>query len=391
MEKERKFLLGMGLMLSLCGTLTAQQVHTEEWGNGIERSLVYRPGDYNSKFYRIPGIITAKDGSLVTVADKRIEHNGDLPAKIDVVSRRSTDGGKTWSEYVTVAEHNEIGGCGDPALVLDEKSGDILAIFSNGSGIWEGTPAHISVSRSSDNGMTWGPMVDINPQILTTDPLGPQPIKCQAAFATSGRALQLADGRIMFALVTRDLPEPGEDKVTGKVWVVYSDDGGHNWQVSKTPGIADAGNEAKIVELADGRLILSIRVNPRDRRFYNRRIFAYSDDRGETWSDPEPVYDLIEPGCNGDIIRYTHNGKDILLQSIPASPNKRENVTIFASEDNGETWPYKKTVCTTPSAYSSMTEMADGRVGILTEESQNGHYSYSLWFTAIPIEEIMKK
>lgn len=364
----------------------AQQTHTEQWANGIERSLVYRPGDYGSKFYRIPGIITAKDGSLVTVADKRIEHNGDLPAKIDVVSRRSTDGGKTWSDYVTVAEHNEIGGCGDPALVLDEKTGDILAIFSNGSGVWQDTPAHISVARSKDNGQTWGPMTDINPQILTRDPNGSQPIKCKAAFATSGRALQLADGRIMFALVTRDIDGP-----TGKVWVVYSDDGGYNWQVSKTPGIADAGNEAKLVELADGKLILSIRVNPRDRRFSNRRIFAYSDDRGETWSDPEPIYELIEPGCNGDIIRYTANGKDILLQSIPDSPDKRENVAIFASDDGGKTWPYKKTVCTAPSAYSSMTVMPDGRVGILTEESQNGHYSYSLWFTAIPIEEIVKK
>ncbi|MCI9608322.1 MAG: exo-alpha-sialidase, partial [Muribaculaceae bacterium] len=49
----------------------AQQVHTESWGNGVERALVYRPGDYDSKFYRIPAIVTAKDGSLVTVADKR--------------------------------------------------------------------------------------------------------------------------------------------------------------------------------------------------------------------------------------------------------------------------------------------------------------------------------
>ena len=113
--------------------ISAQQVHTAEWADGVERALVYRPGDYGSKFYRIPAIVTAEDGSLVTVADKRIEHNGDLPAKIDVVSRRSTDGGRTWSEYVTVAAHDETGGCGDPALVVDQKSGDILAIFSHGN------------------------------------------------------------------------------------------------------------------------------------------------------------------------------------------------------------------------------------------------------------------
>lgn len=49
----------------------------------------------NSKFYRIPAIVTAMDGSLVTVADKRIEHNGALPSKIDIVSRCSTESGKT--------------------------------------------------------------------------------------------------------------------------------------------------------------------------------------------------------------------------------------------------------------------------------------------------------
>ena len=372
----------------IAGTATqmnAQQTHTEQWANGIDRALVYRPGDYDSKFYRIPAIVTAKDGSIVTVADKRIEHNGDLPAKIDVVSRRSTDGGKTWSDYVTVAAHDEIGGCGDPALVVDEKTGDILAIFSHGNGFWGDSPAHISVARSTDNGLTWGEMVDINPQILTTDPNGPQPIKCTTAFASSGHALQLADGRIMFALVTRTKGEEGF-----KVYAVYSDDGGHTWQVSKTPGTSD-GDESKIVELADGTLIMSIRNRWRENKYYNRRLFSYSKDRGETWTEAEPVYDILDPACNGDIIRYTVDGKDILLQSVPGSPNKRENVTIYASEDGGKTFPYKKVVVTSPSAYSSMTVLPDGRVGILTEESQNGHQSYDLWFTAIPIDEIVKK
>ncbi len=100
----RKLALGVASVAALTVPLlcTAQQQHTETWGDGVERALVYRPGDYDSKFYRIPAIVTAKDGSLVTVADKRIEHNGDLPAKIDVVSRRSTDGGKTWSDYVKI-------------------------------------------------------------------------------------------------------------------------------------------------------------------------------------------------------------------------------------------------------------------------------------------------
>lgn len=357
----------------------AQQTHTETWGDGVERSLVYRPGDFDSKFYRIPAIVTAKDGSLVTVADKRIEHNGDLPAKIDVVSRRSTDGGKTWSPYVTVAAHDEVGGCGDAALVVDQKSGDILAIFSHGNGLWQKEPAHISVSRSTDNGLTWGPMLDINPQILTTDPNGKQPIKCTSAFATSGRATQLEDGRILFPLVVR---EEGNPKF--KVYAIYTDDAGHNWKVSKNPATTD-GDESKIVELPDGTLIMSIR-----NRFGSLRKFSYSKDRGETWSDPVPVEGLPDPRCNGDIIRYTTtDGKNVLLQSLPGDPKGRNNVAIYASYDNGQTWPVKKTIVTTPSAYSSMTILPDGSIGILTEESQNGHYSYDIWYTRLPIDVIL--
>lgn len=357
---------------------TAQQVHTETWANGVERSLVYRPGDYDSKFYRIPAIVTAKDGSLVTVADKRIEHNGDLPAKIDVVSRRSTDGGKTWSPYVTVARHDEVGGCGDPALVVDQKSGDILAIFSHGNGLWQKEPAHISVARSTDNGLTWGPMTDINPQILTTDPNGKQPIKCTSAFASSGRATQLANGRIMFPLVVREDGNPHF-----KVYAIYSDDAGRNWKVSRNPGTTN-GDESKIVQLADGTVIMSIR-----NRFGSLRKFSYSHDNGETWSEPVPIEGLPDPRCNGDIIRYNLDGKDVLLQSLPGSPKSRDNVAIYASMDGGKTWPVKKTVVTGPSAYSSMTIMPDGSIGILTEESQNGHYSYDIWFTKMPIDVIL--
>lgn len=365
--------------LTFCNSLlSAQQVHTAQWADGIERSLVYRPGDYDSKFYRIPAIVTATDGTLVTVADKRIEHNGDLPAKIDIVSRRSTDGGRTWSDYVTVAANDEIGGCGDPALVVDENTGHILVIFSHGNGLWQDSPAHISVSRSKDNGLTWESMTDISHQILTVDPHGPQPVKCVGAFASSGRATQIDSGRILFSLVVRE-----KDNPHFKVYAVYSDNGGYDWKVSDNPATAD-GDEAKIVQLADGTLIMSIRA-----RSGRLRTFSYSYDRGVTWSDPVEVGDLPDPRCNGDIIRYSRSGHNLLLQSLPGDPEGRNNVAIYASMDGGKTWPIKKTVVTIPSAYSSMTVLPDGSVGILTEESANGHYSYEIWYTRLPIETIL--
>ena len=343
------------------------------------RSLVFKGGDYGSKFYRIPAIVTAKDGSLVAVADKRIENNNDLPNPIDIVARRSTDGGKTWGEFITVSEHDSTGGTGDAALVVDQKTGDILAIYSHGNGLWQDSPAQITVNRSRDNGQTWGDTLNINPQILTTDSLGTQPIKTTSAFATSGRALQLKDGRIMFALVTR---QEGEPKF--KVYAIYSDDGGHNWQVSKEPATVD-GDESKIVELNDGTLIMSVRNRYRDKLMDNHRIFTYSTDRGETWSEPVAA-DLIDPACNGDIITYGDG--QIVLQTLPDSPNKRENVSVFISRDNGKTFPEKQLVYEGPGGYSSITVLPDGELGVLTEEGHVEGEGYEIWFTTLDANQL---
>lgn len=371
-----------GALISVCATLLAILFGsgTNVTENSV-RTPVFCGGDYGSKFYRIPAIVTAVDGTLVAVADKRVESNADLPGVIDIVARRSSDGGRTWGEYITVAAHDSIGGCGDAALVVDRTTGDILAIYSHGNGLWQDSPARITVIRSHDNGLTWGDTLNINPQILTTDPDGTQPLKLTSAFATSGRALQLADGRIIFALVTRN-----KGSRDFPVYAVFSDDGGYTWQVARLPATTQ-GDESKIVELADGTLIMSIRNKYKARLADNRRIFARSTDRGATWSEPYGVYDLPDPACNGDIIRYGNS--DIVLQSLPASFNSRDSVSIYVSFDGGNTFPCRKLICEGPSAYSSMTELPDGKIGILTEEARDDQPGvYDIWFTAVNPEDL---
>lgn len=345
------------------------------------RQLVFDKNSYGSKYYRIPALVTAKDGSILAVADKRIETQADLPGKIDVVARRSTDGGRTWSEPVTVAANDSIGGYGDPAVVVDQRTGDILVISAHGNGLWMKSPAHISVSRSKDNGLTWLPAVDINPQIIKSIPDGGDAY--EAWFASSGRAVQLKSGRIMFALVTR---KPGVDGFP--VYAVYSDNGGKTWQVSKNAASLN-GDEAKIVELEPNKLIMSLRS-----RYGGPREFSYSNDGGATWSEPELKADLPDPRCNGDIIRYNQGGYDVLLQSMPGSPTSRDNVTVWVSSDGGKTWPHRHRIVRAPSAYSSMTILPDGKIGFLIEEEvaeqESIHPGYRLWFTALPIEEILK-
>lgn len=346
-----------------------------------ERVLLFNKGDGGSKFYRIPAIITAPDGSLVAVADKRWDSTKDLAGHIDVVCRRSTDGGRTWTPAVDVAVTDEGGGYGDPALVVDKKSGDILCISTHGNGLWESTRddhARIVVSRSSDNGATWSAPVDITSQLFTSDPNGNAPIKCVTAFATSGRALCTRSGRIMFVLIVRDQDEKWTPL---QCWACFSDDGGRTWKVADMP--ADlAGDEAKVEELADGTILMSIR-NPKK----GGRRFSRSTDGGRTWTEPVINNDIIEPACNGDLIRYRHAGTDILLQSVPAHPSERRDVSIFGSADQGRTWKKLYRVVPAPSWYSALTVLPDGSVGCATEEAASDG-GCRIWFTRITPETL---
>lgn len=100
----------------------------------LANTLLFTPGDAGSASYRIPAIITAADGSLVTVTDKRWNGSGDLSAKIDPVVRRSTDNGKTWSSPLTIANFGAATGAGDAALVLDKTTGELLCLVSADKG-----------------------------------------------------------------------------------------------------------------------------------------------------------------------------------------------------------------------------------------------------------------
>lgn len=377
-------LAAITLLLASAGAATAQNVGYQ-WPDGSEyRSLVFNKGDFNSNFYRIPAITTLADGTLVAVADKRIEYLSDLPGKIDVVARRSTDGGRTWSDYVTVAEHDEYGGYGDPAIVYDRRTGDILVISLHGKGLWGDEPGKIAMSRSRDGGLTWEAPVTISDAIYSADPAGSQPIKCNGAFASSGGALQLKNGRLMFVLVTR------QNGVGGfPCYAIFSDDGGRTWKASKTPATLN-GDEAKVTQLADGSVMMSIRS-----RGAGPRKFSLSKDNGNTWTELTEGFDkLHDVACNGDFIHYTHGGRDVLLQSLPAGP-WRSNITIYASEDGGRTWSDGYRVSAGPGAYSAMTVMPDGAIGILTEEGVHDvdathQGGYRIWFTKVPIAKILK-
>lgn len=329
-----------------------------------ERTVLFNMGDYDSQYWRIPALVTAADNSLVAVVDKRGSSLGDLSNTISIMSRRSTDNGKNWSEPVVVAQGGNGKTYGDPAVVLDKKTGNLICMFVGDQGLWNATPYNrqgIYVSKSTDNGVSWSEPVAITDQVYANHS------SWYAGFAGSGHGLCLKDGRLMFVLAIRATSATG---VPLHNYAIYSDDGGDNWTLS-TNAATTAGDEAKVVELEDGDILMSIR-NPSK----GNRIFCKSTDRGQTWGKAYFETELKDPACNGDIIRYSYStdegseGKSRLLHSLPESTTTRENVTIYLSEDDGETWPIKKRLVDGYSAYSSLTVLSDGTIGALVEEGK---------------------
>lgn len=335
---------------------------------------LYAPGDYGSTNWRIPAILSLPDGSLLAVNDKRKYNETDLPEDIDIVARRSSDKGRTWSEPVNIAVGTGVKhGFGDPALVTT-TSGEVVCVFVGGNGLWASTesdPIRSYVSRSTDGGQSWSDPVDITSVLWGSNPDNSVCKNYRASFFGSGNGLRLTrgphKGRIMFAAAMRRNNEQVLDN-----FVVFSDDNGHTWHVSDLA--YRGGDEAKLVELVDGRVLISVRQN-------GARGYNYSSDGGQSWGSQGRWNQMVTNACNGDIIRYSAvdqgGERNILLHTIPNSMN-REKVSVFVSFDEGASWQSPVCLFEGPSVYSSMTILNDGSIGVYLEE--NPHGACELWY-----------
>lgn len=350
-----------------------------------ESVLLWGPGDEGSQHYRIPAVTTAMDGSIIAVCDRRGDSMSDLPNLIDVVCKRSEDMGRTWSETIPIICHTDSCGYGDPALVVDRNTGDVLCIFAAGIGTRATRPEkpmRVFLCRSQDHGKTWAGPVDLTPQLYGHENTDPVRSQWWGGFAASGQATQMADGTLAFVIGMRI---DGESQLHN--FVCTSTDGGYHWSLLPTPVDTD-GDESKIVELADGRWLVSIRNNKRVVSPGHRK-FSISADKGQTWTPPAAWEDVQDPTCDGDLIRYTLKSKgfkkDRLLLSTPFDPKDRKNVSVLMSYDEGKTWPVRKTIWEGNSGYSSLTVLPDGSIGLFTEVG-GWEESFKMYFTRITPE-----
>ena len=331
---------------------------------------VFRSGQDGYHTYRIPALIVTKQGTLLAFCEGRRSAGADS-GDIDLLLKRSRDGGRTWSATQLVADFGE-DTLGNPAPVVDQKTGDIVLLMTRNPGqdterqIVDGTGSGtrtVWLSRSADDGVTWTPPSDITSSTKAPD---------WTWYATGpGNGIQLRDhisnGRMVVAcdhIVAGSGSSTGASTGAMHSHVIVSDDGGRTWTLGGSA--SDRTNESAVVELRDGSLML----NMRSYHGKNRRAVATSQDRGRTWSELTMAEALVEPVCQASLISL---GKGRLLFSNPAD-TKRARMTVKLSRDDGQSWPVARVIHEGPAAYSSLALLKDGRIGLLYERGESRAY-----------------
>lgn len=346
-------------------------------------TMVYRKGESGIDTYRIPAIVETSRGTILAFAEAR-RNSGSDTGDIDLVVKRSTDGGKTWGEMITIWDDAD-NCCGNPAPVIDRTTGRILLLstWNNGHDHEKKIHARTSIDTrrvysmySDDDGLSWSTPTEITSQAKLPE---------WTWYATGPcHAIQLQSGRIVIPC------NHGNFGTETTSHVIYSDDHGETWQRSEDVKV---GNESTVTELPDGSVMLNMRTSGknRDKTGYGRLV-AISKDGGETFG--EPYYDeaLIEPVCNGSILNYTLDGvpTETLLFSNPETQKSRSNMTVKVSYDSGRTWERACSLTTGPTAYSDLTMLDGGDVACFYEAGLRRPYE-TIMFARIPASTFVRK
>lgn len=347
----------------------------------FERSTLYRAGEGGYHERRIPALITTLAGTILAFTEGRRDTGRDSD-QIDLLLRRSFDGGRTFGEVQTIVS---LDGwvSGNPAPVQDRDTGTIWLPFcrnlrddpdaEHGGEVLiraGRAPRDVWITSSADDGATWS-----EPREITALVKRPG----WTWYATGpGHGIQLAGGRL---LVACDHTE-GEHDYSH---VIYSDDHGASWRIG---GNSDPGsNECTALQSADGSLCLNSRnqslpvttVRP------NFRRVGWSADGGLSFTPQVHDAALPEPVCEASLCRHTlaaaapgGTGRNRVLFSNPARSRKgdRRGLTVRLSYDECRTWPVAKVVDDGPAAYSDLCIAADGTICCLYERGAPGGVSY---------------
>ena len=361
----------------------------------LEKRDVFVNGTGNYHTYRKPAVVVTNEGTVLAICEAHRYNDTDM-GDVDIVVKRSTDGGATW-EGPQVVWDDAMQTCLSPTAVVDRQTGkvwvlmgmkeypdtreDLLAlkVVDQFTGTWRGYKAYLC--HSADDGRTWSGAANVTE--VVKDP------NWRYFSPSSGIGIQLESGphqgRLLIPCVLsafgKHVGYPGfiyshniHDYGTFGAYVVYSDDHGATWQRSKEAVWPWMG-AGQLVELADGRLMFNLTNYYRKHKC---RAVSFSEDGGVTWS--EAIFDetLVEPISQASLLRLTDEAsrdRGRLLFANPAHPDEIKDLTVRLSYDEGESWDVAKAVEAGNAGNSSMAVLPDQTVILLHDHASSGGIS----------------
>ncbi|WP_263164275.1 sialidase family protein [Streptomyces sp. SCSIO ZS0520] len=360
-------------VVCLPGTAAAAPGAAAAKAAGLEQQVLFKASqDPGYACYRIPAVVRTNKGTLLAFAEARTHDCSDA-GDIDLVVKRSEDGGRTWSA-LSVVDEGAGDSHGNPAPVVDRRTGRILLAQTWNTGKPGGGNCDVPCDRtphlqhSDDDGRTWSTPRDLSSEIL--------PKEWNSWYATGPvHGIQLTRGAHTGRLVIGVNAESwdGSRVTANHAALIISDDGGEHWRVGAKdsyPIAADGTfrqkpSELTVEERRDGAVYVSGREQ--DGTDLGHRTHTVSRDGGESFTRPfQSMPDLYIPQVQASCLRM---GERMLL-AAPADPDRRRTMMIRSSWDDGKTWDTvdRGSVVTTDwSGYSDMVALGRDAVGLLYE------------------------
>lgn len=318
---------------------------------------IFRRGDGGYNTFRIPALLHTRGGHLLAFCEGRKNSRQDH-GDIDLVMRRSRDGGQSWGPIQIVYEEGGYApvSISSPGPVQDSSGRIHLLMTRNAS--------RLLYSFSDDEGLNWSAPRDLTAAIRAVD--WPWHRLCNSP----GHITEIPEGpwrgRLLSAVWLHDTL--GQRFIST---VIFSDDGGRNWQAGGLVDTALTGsNEAMAVALPGGELLLSVRMQQKGQA---RRAWSRSHDGGLNWS---PVYfdpALPDPVCQASALARP-GGKLLFFNPADARRHHRLRMTLRQSPDAGASWPFAQPIHEGPGGYSDMALLPDGSLYLLFEAGL--HFMY---------------
>ena len=341
----------------------------------FRRKVIFEPSKDDDYYtYRIPSLVCTKNGTLLAFAAARKNQGGDWDP-IDIVLKRSTDYGETWSSMKLIAGGGKIP-YDNATPIVDNQTGIVHLLYQSNY-------EKCYYTFSKDDGKSFEKPVEITKTVegyknfYNWIVMAPGP----------GHGIKTSSGRLVvpFWLSDGSSKEFGPDKRGHRpsiVVSVYSDDDGKTWNrgdvVAENSDEIIVPNETSVIELADGRIMFNIRNESTN----FRRLVSFSKDGATGWTPPEYADAFFEPICFASMVRYskkpsnkknrilfcnpdsrkTHVSAKVGHTKLSARARIRSNLTIRMSYDEGISWPVKKEIDSGISGYSDLAVTPDGMI-----------------------------